>query len=306
MTRVKEKYGYYVLVLIMAVGIILCLVQASGAAVSPDKLKLPGENMIQIITLNDGSKLTGKITAVGENDITFASNVGEVTIAINKIDNIQEVSTTTMRDGKYWFPNPNNTRLYFSPTGRMQKAGTGYFSDILLFFPSISYGVTDNFSIGGGISLFPGVDFDKQLYYIFPKVGFQPSERVYLAGSMIILRIPQFDEDLVEEPKVAGIMFASGTFGTDIANLTLGLGYGYVDDDIADKPAVLVGGEWRVARRMSLVTENWVFPDIDEPLVSYGVRFFGENLSTDLALFTPLGEDAFFPGLPFVGFTYNF
>jgi hypothetical protein len=45
---------------------------------------------------------------------------------------------------------------------------------------------------------------------------------------------------------------------------------------------------------------------VDDPMVSYGVRFFGEAISTDLGFFNVISDDAIFPGLPFVAFAFNF
>lgn len=294
--------GIAVLIWLLA---LVCF-EALHAEVSTDKLRIPPADKTQIITLNDGSKLMGRITAIEGDKITFSSQIGEMTIQKSQIAEIKEIANSSMRGGKYWFPNPNKTRLYFSPTGRIPEKGSGYFSDLLLFFPSIYYGISDNFSIGGGISLFPGVDFDKQLLYLFPQVGFKAGERLSVSGSVFILRIPQFDEDLTDQPKVAGILFGMATYGTDDASITFGLGDGYVDNDFAKKPAAMIGGEWRFARRLSFVSENWIFPDIDQPIISYGIRFFGENLSADLGLFTPGGKDAIVPGIPMVGFSWNF
>jgi hypothetical protein len=109
-----------------------------------------------------------------------------------------------------------------------------------------------------------------------------------------------------DQAEVVGAIFPTATLGTDDASLTLGLGYGFYDDELADNPVVLIGGELRVACRMAFVTENWVFPGIDNPLISYGVRFFGESIAVDLAFFTPTGEDAITPGIPFIDFVYNF
>jgi len=309
--RIKHRSLYLMPVLFIFIWMTLCLGSATCAKVKPAQLRVPEVGTTQIITLKDGSTLTGKITQVGETEVTFTSTVGEVTIAIDQIDDIREVSDSSMKGGKFWFPSPNQGRLYVGPTGRPLKKGTGYFSDILIFFPSITYGVTENISAGAGISLLPGIDFKNQLFYVFPKVGVNVNPQMAVAASVLIVRVPDFDEDDdvisdEDQPKVAGILFGTCTFGSADRSLTLGLGDGFVEGDFADKPAVLVGGEYRVARRMSLVSENWVFPGVDNPFVSYGVRFFGENLSVDLALMTVLGADAIFPGIPMLGFTYNF
>ena len=291
---------------------VYCLIGTSASA-SDDvrkSLQIPPSGVNQILTLDDGSSLVGRITSIGEETIDFETDIGNMTIDIDKIKSIKEISETDIKEGEYWFPNPNRTRLYFAPTGRMLKAGEGYFADIYIFFPGFAYGVTDNFTIGGGMSIFPGVDFDKQLFYLNPKIGVDAGKSVDLAFSAMLIRVPNDDDDDedfdLDDNMIVGILFASATIGTDDKSLTFGLGHGFVKDEMADKPAVLFGGEYRLSRRMSFVSENWVFPSVDNPLISYGLRFFGENLSVDLGLMNILGDDAIFPGFPYIGFVYNF
>ncbi|MBN2225722.1 MAG: hypothetical protein JW763_00005 [candidate division Zixibacteria bacterium] len=295
---------------------VLCYLAISAMTAVADEhsLWIPDSTQTQIVSLKDGSTLVGRITEIGDDEVTIQTSAGSFTVAKEKIADVKLVESSAYRDGVYWFPNPNRTRLYVGPTGRCLRKGEGYFSDMLIFFPSVSYGLTDNVTIGGGMSLVPGIDFDRQLFYLMPKIGLDVKENIAIAASAIIIQIPDFDDDddedgdLVDldEGVTVGVLFASSTIGTDDKSLTLGLGFGFADDEIADNPAVLVGGEYRVARRLSLVTENWIFPEVDDPLISYGVRFFGEQLSIDLALFNILNDDAIFPGFPFVGFVWNF
>ena len=108
----------------------------------------------------------------------------------------------------------------------------------------------------------------------------------------------------------AGILYGVGTYGTTETSITAGFGYGFVydddDSDTTDKPMLMLGGEKRLSKRTALVTENWLSPGVDQPLVSYGIRFFGEKLSVDLALITPLGADYIFPGMPYIDFVFHF
>lgn len=277
---------------------------ASGqmGSISREELKVPDQDKFQILTTRDGSSLMGRIVEVREEEIIFQTDMGEITVLISKIKDIKEVSKTKIKKGVYWFDNPNTTRLYFSPTARMLEKGKGYFADYMLFFPSIAFGITDNLTIGGGMTLLPGVDIDDQVFYFTPKIGINTTSSTSIAAGALILALPEIDD---ESPTV-GILYGVGTFGEPDASLTLGLGYGFVKDEIADKPMVMLGGEKRVSRRISFVSENWVIPGVDEPLVSYGFRFFGEGISVDLALFNVLGEDIFFPGIPWVDFVFNF
>ncbi len=267
------------------------------------QLKLPDAGNTQIITLKDGSSLVGQITHVGESEIKFSTELGEVTIEIDKITEIKEVPVSSFREGKYWFPDPNRTRLYFAPTARMLSAGEGYFSDYYLFFPGVAVGITDNITIGGGVSLFPFLEFGEQLFYFTPKVGLSAGKQVSLAAGALVVRIPDDDWD---DPVFVGILYGVGTVGSEDNSLSIGIGYGFAGDELADKPAVMIGGSSRVARRIALVTESWIIPGVDEPLISYGVRFFGEGVSVDLAFVNILGEHAMFPGIPYMTFVWNF
>ena len=94
----------------------------------------------------------------------------------------------------------------------------------------------------------------------------------------LLVRIPKYEDDASQDdPEVAGILYGVTTFGQPDASLTAGLGYGFVGGDLADRPMVMIGGEKRLTRRMALVTENWIFPGIDEPLISYGIRFLAND-----------------------------
>ena len=267
----------------------LMLLSAPKSYAQSDKfikgdLTIPDSTHTQILVLLDGSRFMGRIVETGESEIQFETSLGRMTIPLSKIKKIQEVPTSAIKNGKYWFPNPNSTRLYFAPTARNLKQGEGYFADYFLFFPGIAYGMTDNITVGGGISLIPGVNIDEQIFYFTPKVGVQIAKNLNLATGTLIIRVPDFSDDN-DSPATAGILYTVGTYGTPDASITAGFGYGFAGSELADKPMVMLGGEKRLSRRIALVTENWIFPEVANPLVSYGFRFMGESLSVDLALY---------------------
>jgi len=166
-----------------------------------------------------------------------------------------------------------------------------------------AYGITDNITIGGGVSLFPWLDIDENILYFTPKVGLISRDNFSFSTGVLIINLPSFFD---EELQSVGILYGVGTLGSTDASFTAGLGWGFVDTDIADKPMVMLGGEVRTARNISFVTENWMLPGVDQPLISYGLRLFGEKLSVDLAFISTIGEGMFFPGIPYIDFVYNF
>jgi hypothetical protein len=94
---------------------------------------------MQRFKLKDGSTLMGKITDVGETTVTFETSAGVMEINIDGIESVEEISQKQIKGGKYWFPNPNTTRLYFSQSARMLPKGKGYFLDIYALFPGIPF-----------------------------------------------------------------------------------------------------------------------------------------------------------------------
>jgi len=303
-----QKISIFSHALILSILILVLLIPTTLIAQIPkevkNNLKVPDSQHIQVITTQDKSTMIGRIVEVKEQEILFKTDFGEITIPIQKIKSIELVPLSAIKEGKYWFPNPNVTRLFVGSTARMLKKGDGYFADSYLFFPSIAYGITDNLTIGGGMSLLPGVDIDKQFFYFMPRVGLKAAQNLNFAAGALIIKIPDFDDN--DESPLVGLLNLHGTYGSSNSSFTFGFGYGFVDDEIADKPFVQIGGEQRISRRLSLVTENYLLPGVDDPLISYGIRFFGEKISVDLAFLNVLSDEIIFPGIPYVDFVINF
>jgi hypothetical protein len=282
---------------------VFCFWITPGLAQQPIKgqLRIADSTFVQMVKTIDGSSNVGSIIQIDSVNIVLQTSVTVMNIPIGKITEIKEIPAESIKNGEYWFSNPNATRLFFGPTAHMLKKGEGYFSDTYIFFPQVVFGLTDNITLGGGISMFPGGG-SNQIVYFMPKVGAPVNEKFHLAGGALIIKVPDFDQDV----STVGVLYGVGTYGGSDRSFTAGLGYGFAGDEMADRPMVMVGGEYRMSRRVSFVTENWLFPGLNQPLVSAGFRFFGEGLAVDLALANVLGEDMITPGIPFIDFVYNF
>ncbi|UCD19240.1 MAG: hypothetical protein JSU64_07425 [candidate division WOR-3 bacterium] len=294
-TAAVERHlpGLFVLLILLAT----TTIYAQQTAQIKGILRIPDSLHTQILEMHDGSVFIGRIVEITDNEVQFESKVGLINIEIAQIKEIKEVPVTSFKQGQYWFPNPNDTRLLFAPTGRSLKGGTGYFADYYLFFPMLAYGITDNVTVAGGMSLIPGLS--QQLLYFTPKFG-MTAKNVSIGIGSLVAALP--GEDL---PTV-GIMYGVGTLGSADNNFTVGLGLGFVDWEFSGDPFLMAGGQLRVSRRVSLVSENWVFPGLDEPFLSGGIRFFGERISVDLALIIPVGIDIDFPFIPYIDFVITF
>ena len=291
------KTIYFIFIVFLL--IIFTQLFSAGRSERAISLRIPDSTQIQILTIEDGSSFKGRIIEVGEEEIKFKTRHGVMTISIYEITDLKLISEDQLKDGKYWFPNPNCSRLFFAPTGRMLKKGEGYFADYFIFFPTVNFGITSNISLGGGFSILPGLDLDEQVLLFTPKVGIKTSAKMDLAIGALVVKPP-------EDISSLGILYGVSTFGSLDKSLTVGLGLGYVEDELADKPIIVLGGELRTSRSISLVTENWLIPEKDTPILSMGLRFFGEKLSADFALIFPLEKDVDVFTFPYLDFVYKF
>ncbi len=275
------------------------------AAPKPVSIRVADSTQVQLIRLRDGSSIVGRVIEVGTDTVRFVANGGTLALARLDIVEVRDVARSTMRRGEVWPANPNATRLLFAPTGRMLAKSEGYFNDTYLFLVSAHAGIGSRFSLGGGLSVLPLDDFTDNALFIMPKIGVVASPKFNLA----VGGLAGWVGGLIDEGEDAsfGILYAVGTAGSPDASITFGTGLAYAGGQFADHPVAMLGGETRLGRRVAFVTENYLIPNEDvNTVISYGLRFFGEKLSADLAFWNAPGEVMVFPGIPYVAFSVKF
>ena len=258
-----------------------------------------------VLRTRDGSLFVGRLVRASVDSVYFLSAGGPITVPRSVVVELRQLGRGAMRAGVYWPPNPGDTRLFFAPTGRMLEQGEGYFSDTYIFFVNFVGGITSRVTFGGGFSIFPSDDFSQNVFYLTPKVGLVQSPNFNLAVGALIgfAGFGGFD-DSEGEIGSFGIVYGVGTAGSPDASFSVGLGTGYGGGGFGENPILMIGGEKRVSRRVSLLSENYI-AGADDVLLSYGLRFFGDRLSVDFA-FLNLMSDPLFPGIPYVAFAVKF
>lgn len=252
---------------------------------------------VQLITLTDGSEFRGRINFEDSTHVSFTTISGtSLNVERKQIKNIEEQSGA-WTDGEFLLADPNQTRLFFSPTGRSLKGGEGYFSTYEIFFPSVAVGLTDYIMLSGGVSLIPGAD--RQMYYFAPKI--RPFHSGNFDFSTGLLIADMYDYSF-------GILYGTFSAGSTRASFTGSLGLGFANGEFAERPMVMLGGELQLSNHLKLITENWMMPGEDGAIISLGLRFFGTALSADLALVTEtrIVDKSSFPFIPWIGFSYSF
>jgi hypothetical protein len=289
--------------LVASTGIVFA--QQPSTASKTVTIQVADSTQVQVVRLRDGSSIVGRVTEVGPDSVRFVGKAGTLSLARADIVEIRLVESTSLRHGEVWPANPNATRLLFAPTGRMLAKGEGYFNDTYLFLLSVQGGVSSRFTLGGGMSVLPLDDFTDNALFITPKIGVVASPKFNLAIGGLAGFVGGFVDEGVNSS--FGIVYAVGTAGSTDASISFGTGLAYAGGNFADSPVAMLGGEKRLARRLSFITENYVIPNDDvSSLISYGLRFFGEKLSADLAFWITPGNDIPFPGIPYVAFSVKF
>jgi len=158
-----------------------------------------------------------------------------------------------------YFDIGNGNRLFFAPTARGLRQGEATLQDVNVYLVGLNYGLTRNISIGGYASLAPGLSPNQQLLVLTPKVSLPISEKVHVGAGLLYARVPKFDSN--DNANGVGIGYGVVTYGSADNNLTFGLGYGFVNGDIGSTPVLQLGGQVRISRRVSLVSENYILAD---------------------------------------------
>jgi hypothetical protein len=291
-----------------------------SAAQQVDRLAV--SDTIWEIRLTSGESYVGEIVARDGDEVTLRTTSGvRVQFARAAVASIR-VAEGRQVGGAFWQRDPNATRLFFGPTGRTLRAGEGYVGVFELFFPFVSYGVTDWLTIAGGTPIVP--QMIGQIVYFAPKVRVLSTGRFDVGAG--VLAFTNFDSD--SDPRSIGVLYGVGSWGTPDRAITAGAGWGFAGRDVESRPAFLVGGEARLSSRIKFITENYLityredeyrYPTSPpfEPeylgqrtrafgLLSGGVRIFGERLSADAGLGLGFAEGSAECCLPLVNFVYTF
>jgi hypothetical protein len=206
-----------------------------------------------------GTKFSGNLVSMSLTNLEFDTpELGHLSLerAQVKRADLQEAGPTAK---KAYFDIGNGNRLFFAPTARGLRQGEATLQDVNVYLVGVNYGLTRNISIGGYVSLAPGLALDEQLLVLTPKVSFPITEKLHVGAGLLYARVPDFDSN--HHSTGVGIGYGVVTYGSADNNLTFGLGYGFVNGDIGSTPVLQVGGQARVSRRVSLISENYILAD---------------------------------------------
>lgn len=209
------------------------------------------------VRLQDGTTFRGTLTALSPEKLEF-DTPAQGHLVVQRAD-VQSSRDADAADGRKpgYFDIGNGTRLFFAPTARGLRRGEGTLHTVNLLLVGGNYGISDRLSVGGYLSLIPGLRLDEQLVLLTPKFSTPLADNLHAAVGLLYVNVPFSGNS----SGGAGIVYGALTRGSADHNLTLGLGYGFFRGRIGSTPVLQLGGQTRVSRRLALLTENYIVAD---------------------------------------------
>jgi len=211
------------------------------------------------LILQNGGMYEGEVLEIDESTFLISTLLlGNMRITKTDIASItyisaDEVGQMNMSSNRTGDINPQATRYFFAPSAMQLKKGEGYYQNAWLIYNQVSYGISNNLTIG--MSMTP-VGTGGTV-----KFGLDISDNFHISAGGIAI-IPFWDDEPV------GIGFANMTFGNERKNISIAYGNAFSDD--GNEHMLNVSGMLELNYRMWLITENYFLADIS--IISVGFR----------------------------------
>ena len=262
----------------------------------------------QIIELNSGEKIKCDIVKEENGVLTVVSDTfGEMTINRSSIKVIIELDERT----GYRYDDPNHCSLLFMPSAETNSKGTWYVSDYELVFMNVGYSPIDDLHISTGF-LFPIVP---EMLTEGP-ISFGAKLRTISEPYKYNMSIMGSFTTILDEPN-AGIITYGAAYNYYLSPATTANFYmgGLTTTETAGMESIFSFGlalTFRTSESSKFIFEylnGGMFDDIEtKGIMLFGLRFFGEKISADLAgvkfLDISGSEPWFF--IPLLSLTYHF
>ncbi|MDZ7847781.1 MAG: hypothetical protein U5L96_13995 [Owenweeksia sp.] len=241
---------------LLLIGLLMCFGYSSLAQV--DEYVQEPEQKYAMVYLKNGKHHSGRVISQTNREILLETNDGvRITIDMKNVKNITyklDFDSPTVS-----YHNLQSTRYFFGPNGFGLRKGEGYYQNVLVFYNQASYGVTDYFSIGGGmvpLFLFDGAPTP---VWITPKFSVPVKEDLLnvgvggLFGTVIG----------AGEGATFGIGYGAFTLGNRDLNFNFSVGYGMAGGQWSQDATISISGMARLGSKFYLISENYYLPNAD-------------------------------------------
>jgi hypothetical protein len=272
-----------------------------------DNLQSFGQNVrdstrtVRVETI-DGNVFIGSVVSEDSlNLVLKTESLGDLKIPLNNIKSRSELKTLKKVGSEYWLPNPQSSRYFWAPNGYGLEKGSSYYQNIWILYNQVSFGLSDNFSVGAGmlpLFLFAGAPTP---VWIVPKLSIPIVENKFNVGTGALLGTA-----VGSQSGGFGLLYGTSTFGSRDRNISLGLAYGFAGGSWLKVPVINASCLLRTGPKWYFMSENYLITIEGETiaLISLGGRSIIRNISLDYSLWIPVGTGIdSFVAVPFLGVT---
>ena len=289
----KLLYFKFLALIVLSLGSFYCAAQEQADTLS------------YYIQTTDGNTYRGQILSHDSLSTLFnLDRFGEHRFLKTEIRKLEPLNKEKVVDNEYWMDNPQATRYFFSPNAYGLKKGEGYYQNVWVMVNSFAVGVTDYFSIGGGVVplfLFAG---SPTPIWLTPKFSIPLARDKFNLGAGALMGTV-----LGEEETGFGILYGISTLGSKDKNVSLGLGYGYAGGDWAKAPMINLNTMIRFGPKGYFISENYFIQTEGTTalILTLGGRHIIQNAGLDYGLVIPfISEMDTFIAFPWLGITIPF
>ena len=251
-----------------------------------------------VVKMKNGEEYKGIFIQKNENIIVLKTDNGEMNLIATNVASIIE----DKYKGNFRFENNHDTRYFFGPSGIGIKRNKGYYQNLMLTSNFVNYGISDNISIGGGFE-FISAFYQFPIWFVTPKISFEISENINAGVGVFFAGFSTFG--------TSALGYGVITLGESESNLSVGMGFGYMNDGLSKRPPIMISGMHRITNGVALLSENYLIPSSNGKfnlLGIEGIRILSPKSSFDLGVFVAPGfsdNGAILP-IPFVGYARSF
>ncbi len=227
-----------------------------------------------IFEFRDGTIIIGKFIEESDGNIWITDEKGKkIYLPQVMVAQVHDANNKNIIDGEYWFPNLHETRYFFSPSAFGLNKGEGYYSHSYWLLWQVQFGITNNFSIGGGTTPFgiPATLNAKFNMGTLNKSNFAVG--YFWVGNLFW--------DLDGDNTVISMPYSVLTIGTKEKNFSIATGLNLDDfsgsTKLQERFVINSGGIVRTSRRFALLYEFWLLDMFSKDrsfLFGPGVRYF--------------------------------
>ncbi|WP_436515219.1 hypothetical protein [Ekhidna sp. To15] len=244
------------------------------------------------ITTTSGSVFVGMIIDENEKEVKIdVQDIGVITIPRAEIKEMIALETPPSAQSDQLWPYQYQTSNYFASLSAYSlKKKEGYYQNVWILFNNVSYGLTDNLSMGiGTMATFFFTDWAP--FWLTGKYTVPIVENKFNAGIGGVF-------GAVEDSSF-GFLYGLATFGTRDRNITIGAGSAFGEGENSDI-LFTISGTFRTGPKFYLILDSYHIQQ-DVSFTFIGGRSIIGRASLEYGLLT--SRDFNFLGIPLLGVT---